>query len=1041
MPGTRLDLLRFRKLSPVCIDNQRRSANNARHLVLPPAHRYRPEALMFHPLKRFCFFTLLAITLSTLGPIDVANAAPQQEELERLEQKMEEINKAPIPEEHKQKAREHIQREMEKIRNRGGGEKKGDGRDGKKPEKKDGEKDKKEEEKSTTVKRPEEPKQPADRRELLVEPVDGKLKLQFRGHPWPDMIDWYSRVTGIEVEWQELPSGFLNVRTQRELTMPEIGDLLNRMLLARGFTMLDDGGFFQIIKTENINPAFVPRVEPKRLATMMPHSFARTSFQLHRFKADEIVKELEAMKSPQGKLSAMTAANRIEAMDTVRNLREIYRVVDEEQSSGVHKPREFVIRYVRADLIREKLEEMLGIQGSGSTDSSSGGGRKGRQEMEMMMMRKRMEMEMKMRQAQQNRGKPGTQEKKEEISIIVNEIKNSLIVKAPPHRMLDISDAIELLDVRQDPNALAIRAYTLATRSPEEVKDMLEESQALSPTAMVRVDEDSKTLLVSGTEFDHFRIEDLIERIDGNARRFVSIQLRKYPAAQVAGTIEKMMGAEEDDNNRRRYYWWDNDDEKEDPNDKFRVTADVEANRLIMKCNDAEYETVMDLLTQMGEVLSRSKFSMNQVVLDDLDTSQEDELLRRVQEAFQQYAPNKVILPSPREEEPEEEATIEEVDEVEEDAVDIGSRTTQIERRHRVMFTQLRVADAVGENRAGDGRSSSEPRARTAPPARTDRKQTEPPPIVIERNSDGKLVIRSEDPRALEMFEELMREMAPRKQDWVSFQMKHVTALWMRYQLEDFFKDDDGGPNYVFWDYWDYQRSQQNKSGPGLGEAPKMRFIDDGESTLVVRNASAKQLATIKRLIELYDVSVAPNENTARYKKVIKIKFGKAREIEASLKDLFRDLLSSNDKAFADQNKGDNEKGGSRRFGWGFGFNDDDEGDSGLGSGSTFKGKLSFGVNESTNILMVTAQGRALLDLVAEIVDDLDQESMPSDSTQVVSLPSGLNRDTIKATLVKMFGPDSVTTRKQGSEEGRPEGGENRGGEGKGRGRGEWRGK
>lgn len=955
-------------------------------------------------------------------------ASPQS--VAELQNQMQEIQNSPMPEEQKQQVREQLMKQMQEARQRErGGRGRPENKEPNKEEEKKDEgnkegKDKTESVAPKTVKRGDTPKEPADPKELEARPTNGKLILNFHGQPWPAMIDWYSRVTNRQIEWQELPGDFVNLRTQNAMTLEETGDLLNRLLLARGFTMLDDGEFIQVMKTEGINPAFVPRVQPRQLATLPSHSFVRTSFLLQRFKAEDIVKELEAMKSQHGTLTPMTAANRIEAMDMVLNLRDIYTAIDQEQSSGHHKPREFVVRFVRAELIKEKLGEMLGIAKEQTGPMSP-------QQMQEMMQRRQQEQQRRQQQQQQNGG--AQPEKTEEnISIIVNDVNNSLIVKAPPHRMMDIADAIELLDVRPDSNTLDIKAYTLATRSPQELADLLSESGALSPTAIVRVDKNTKTLLVSGSQFDHFRIGELIKSIDGNARRFESIQLRRYPAAQVAATIEQMMGKPKEDNNRRRRYWWDDNQDDEDESDKFQVTADVENNRLILKCNDSEFNMVMELLTQMGEVLTRSNFAVNEVVLDDVDVS-EDELLMRVKRAFEAVAPNSVVLPPAAEESVDESDAVEEenstpVEEGEsQEALDLG-RTTNIQFQlpFKTVFTQLKVADAdnIPAN-AGVANAT-----RNNADGREDASKA--PPVVIERNAQGKLVIRSSDPKALELFEEMVRQMAPKSEDWVSFKTKHVTALWMRLQLEDFFEDDDGDENPFGFLFWGFDDPDDDNTPPGLGEERKMRFIDDGESTLVVRNASPKQLATIKRLIALYDVAEPPNENSARYKKIIQIKYSRARVIETALKEAFRDLLSSNDKAFAEQNRGEGERGGgNRRFGFGLGFGSS-ESESGLGTGSNFKGRLSFGVDESTNILIITAQGRSLLELVVEMVEELDTAAVPTDDTRVVALPQGLSSEAVKETLRTMFGPEAVTQRPNGQPEG--EGGEQPGPNNGGRG-------
>ena len=140
---------------------------------------------------------------------------------------------------------------------------------------------------------------------------------------------------------------------------------------------------------------------------------------------------------------------------------------------------------------------------------------------------------------------------------------------------------------------------------------------------------------------------------------------------------------------------------------------------------------------------------------------------------------------------------------------------------------------------------------------------------------------------------------------------------------------------------------------------------------------------------------------------MIQIKYSKARAVETALKEAFRDLLSNNDKAFAQQNKGDKEgNSSSRRGGYYFGGWDDDE-SAGLGT-STFKGKLSFGVDESTNTLIVTTTGEQLLAIVVDMVDELDQAAVPTDDTRVVSLPAGLSAQGLRETLAKMFGPESI---------------------------------
>jgi hypothetical protein len=85
-----------------------------------------------------------------------------------------------------------------------------------------------------TVARPDKPPLPPDPRELKVTPdPHGKIRFNFHGQPWADVLEWLARVSAMSLDWQELPADCLNLVTQREYTVPEARDLINRHLLAR----------------------------------------------------------------------------------------------------------------------------------------------------------------------------------------------------------------------------------------------------------------------------------------------------------------------------------------------------------------------------------------------------------------------------------------------------------------------------------------------------------------------------------------------------------------------------------------------------------------------------------------------------------------------------------------------------------------------------------------------------------------------------------------------------------------------------------------
>src|SRR6516162_2280946 len=90
--------------------------------------------------------------------------------------------------------------------------------------------------------RPNQPERPADPEELKLQPDgEGRIRFNFHGQPWPGVLEWIARVSHLNLDWQELPAGHLNLRTQRTYDIEEARDLINRYLLDRGFTMLRQG--------------------------------------------------------------------------------------------------------------------------------------------------------------------------------------------------------------------------------------------------------------------------------------------------------------------------------------------------------------------------------------------------------------------------------------------------------------------------------------------------------------------------------------------------------------------------------------------------------------------------------------------------------------------------------------------------------------------------------------------------------------------------------------------------------------------------------
>jgi hypothetical protein len=161
-------------------------------------------------------------------------------------------------------------------------------------------------------------------------------------------------------------------------------------------------------------------------------------------------------------------------------------------------------------------------------------------------------------------------------------------------------------------------------------------------------------------------------------------------------------------------------------------------------------------------------------------------------------------------------------------------------------------------------------------------------------------------------------------------------------------------------------------------------------NSVLVQGADAGQLRQIKELISFYDKGDPIDEELQRRTETIPIRYSKASVIAKSLKEVYRDLLSSKDKAFAGEKK--NER--TRVY---FDYAPLDEGDN-ITKAPKFKGLLSIGVDNISNTLIVSAPAY-LFRQVKLTIETLDRAALPTASVKVVPVGETINSKDLEVLL------------------------------------------
>jgi hypothetical protein len=442
-----------------------------------------------------------------------------------------------------------------------------------------------------------------------------------------------------------------------------------------------------------------------------------------------------------------------------------------------------------------------------------------------------------------------------------------------------------------------------------------------------------------------------------------------------------------------------------DGEERFCVEADVARNQIVVCGTQDELAQVRELTAKLGAGVGAAARQPLVRVVDTRGQSPE-ELLERIRRLWPQEGANPLeIVPpaaSPAPAETPQEAKERPADEPRPKSVGLqpAAKTQPAVglppalapgERFLLVAHPLRAAlSAAAAQVLAPRPENADPQAAPAaqPPASGDGgpapSGATPPaasPVRVSPGPDGRLIVTSPDAEALDRFGQLLEGLLPKEEGYRVFQLEHASAFLVRMNLEDVF-DAEG-------DAWSYRRRDERDSSPRLSARQPLRFISDSDTnTVLVQHASAEQLEQIERLVETYDRPERVDPQTARGTAIVPLDHAQAADVADMVKEVYRDLLSDNDKAL-----GQNQQQEQRRSSF-------------VGSLRSkrpqFKGTLSLGTDERSNQVIVSAP-QFLLPEVVEMIRELDA-SAASHKVAVVALRGGVDSLYMQETLSRFLG-------------------------------------
>src|SRR3954451_20560198 len=142
---------------------------------------------------------------------------------------------------------------------------------------------------------------------------DGRLTFSFRYQPWQQVLDWFAEQAGLSLLMDAPPPGTFNYTDTRSYTVPEALDVLNGVLLTKGYTLVRHGRMLVMVNLEDgIPPNLVPDVPLAELDSRGEYELIRVVFPVWNMTPDQAAAELQPLLGPQGKVVILPQAREIQ---------------------------------------------------------------------------------------------------------------------------------------------------------------------------------------------------------------------------------------------------------------------------------------------------------------------------------------------------------------------------------------------------------------------------------------------------------------------------------------------------------------------------------------------------------------------------------------------------------------------------------------------------------------------------------------------------------------------------------------------------------
>jgi len=378
-----------------------------------------------------------------------------------------------------------------------------------------------------------------------------RLVFNFKYQPWTNVLEWLANQAGLSLVMEGPPHGTFNYSDRRAYTVAEAIDLINSVLLTKGYVLVRRGNMLILVNLEDgIPPNLVPIVPESELANRGEHELVSILVSLSRLTAEEAQQEIRNLLGPQGSVVVLPKAQQLLITDTagrLRMIREVLARADSPEGGVIEAMQVFALKHITPEEALAVLRQLLGIP------------------------------------ADQFIAPDGS------LRLAVDTLGMRLFVAGRANRVRQVADILQAIDVpgpegsgRGVESSLQLEVYEVAPADPETVLQVMQTLLAGSPGVRLATDAKTGNLIALARPSEHATIRATLEQMRQQGTRLEVIPLRRLDPQVAATAITKLLAGQ-------------------DGKTSVKVEVDSLARQLLVRGTETELALVRSLLEKMGE--------------------------------------------------------------------------------------------------------------------------------------------------------------------------------------------------------------------------------------------------------------------------------------------------------------------------------------------------------------------------------------------------------------------------------------------------------